>query len=133
IMVDVGAQNATYAVPIGYARKIAADIVKYGNGQHAWLGIKGVDFSGQTATDMGLAGAVRIQNVLTDSPAHIAGLQKGDIVVAVDSEPVTSMTELILELRRHPPGDSVDVSLLRGGSQLQKVVELQTRAVSNAT
>lgn len=133
IVVDLGTQNGTYAVPIGYARKIAADLITYGQAQHAWLGIKGITLNQTTATDLGLDGAVRVQNVLRDSPAYLSGISKGDLIVAIDGTPVTSMTELILILRSHPPGDAIVVTVQQEGHELDKEVELKIRAVEGST
>ncbi len=133
VLVDLGTRNGTYAVPISYARKVAADLITYGYAQHAWLGIKGVTLLDTTATDLGLDGAVRVQNVLLDSPAYAAGISKGDLIVAIDDAPIISMTELILTLRRHPPGDNIVITLQQDGHTLDKSVELKIRAVENTT
>ncbi len=133
IVVDLGTENGTYAVPIGYARKVAADLITYGQAQHAWLGIKGVTLNATTATDLGLDGAVRVQNVLLDSPAYSSGISKGDLIVAIDDAPIISMTELILTLRRHPPGDTIVVTIQQDGRKRDKTVELKIRAVDNTT
>jgi serine protease DegQ len=133
IVVDVGTTNATYAVPIAYARVIAHDLVRYGHKKHAWLGIKGVDLDGDAATDLDIDGAVRVSSIIDRSPANDARLRKGDVVVTLDGQPVLSMTELILELRNHPPDDDVIVGLMRDGKALQLEVILGTRPVGDTT
>ncbi len=129
IIVDVDTRNATYAVPIGYARKVAEDMIRYGEARHPWLGIRGVDLGDEGRRDNELDGAVRVTNVLAGSPAHGADLRKGDIITAIDHTPVLSMSELILELRKHPPGDSISVSLLRSEQAREVQLELAVRAV----
>ncbi len=129
IIVDVDTENATYAVPIGYARTIAEDMIRFGEARHPWLGIKGVDLDDQGQRDNELDGAVRITNVLASSPAHAVGIRKGDIITAVDGTPVLSMSELILELRRHPPGDDIVLSMLRSEQAREVGLELAVRSV----
>ena len=108
IVVDVGSEHATHAVPIAYARQIAEDFINYGHAKHSWLGIKGVDLEADVATDLAVDGGVRITGVIEGSPAHDAGLRKGDVITGFDGQTVLSMTELILELRRNPPGYEVE-------------------------
>lgn len=138
IIVDVGTDNATYAVPIGYARKIAEDILRYGEAKHAWLGIKGVDHTPEpsdsaawsSASD---AAAVRIASVIEGSPAARSSLQKGDLIVGIDGKEVVSMTELVLELRNHPPGDDIEIRFLRDDIAFRVTVELVVRQVGDTT
>ena len=133
IVVDVGGDNSTYAVPIGYARKIAADIVAGGAAQHTWLGIRGLNVDHSDDDYPGVDLAVRVQSVNVDSPADRADIVKGDLIVAIDGEPIATMTDLILELRRHPPSEEVEVTVIHRGETQLRVVELSTRMVENTT
>lgn len=133
LVVDVDTPNTTYAVPIGYARKVASELGNDGRARHSWLGIRGVDLDEATAASYGLSGGVRTQSVIADSPADQAGLTKGAVIVAVDGAQVTSMSELILELRLHPPGQIVELSVLIDGEKHKKAVELAMRTAENTT
>jgi S1-C subfamily serine protease len=133
IIVDVQTENATYAVPIGYARKIAADILRYGEAKHAWLGIRGIDLDIDMADDLGVDGAVRIATVIDGSPAHAADLRKGDVLIGIDGDPVLSMTELILELRNHPPGGNIEVRFMREHTTFRVNMDLDVRHVGDTT
>lgn len=133
IIIDMDTTNATYAVPIGYARKIADDLVRYGQAKHPWLGIKGVDLSDTHAAELGVDGAIRVTAVIEDSPAAEAGVRKGDVIVAIDDDDVLSMSELILELRNHPPGDDIIIEIRRDGVAAQKPTVLAVRHVGNST
>ena len=133
IIVDVHTENATYAVPIGYARKIAADILRYGEAKHAWLGIRGVDLDVDMADDLGLSGAVRIATVIDGSPAHAVDLRKGDVLIGIDGNPLLSMTELILELRNHPPDGNIEVRFIRDHTISKVKMDLDVRHVGDTT
>jgi S1-C subfamily serine protease len=98
-----------YAVPVDLARQVADDLVEHGRARHVWLGIEGADPEG------GQAGTgVVVDEVAPDGPAEEAGLHPTDVIVAVADEPVGSMADLVAELRRHEPGDEVEVEYLRG-------------------
>lgn len=133
IIVDVHTENATYAVPIGYARKIAADILRYGEAKHPWLGVRGIDVVGEMADDLGVDGAVRIATVIDGSPAHAADLRKGDVLIGIDGEQILSMTELILEMRNHPPGGNIELRFMRDYTTFLVNIDLEARHVGETT
>lgn len=130
IALDVESENATYAVPIGFARKIAEDLLLYGDARHPWIGIRGIDLSVATQLDLGLTGGVEITSVL-DGPAREAGLEPGDLLTALGDEPVDSMTDLIQMLRTKPPGETLDVEYLRDGARQTCDVTLALRPVDD--
>ncbi|MGI9624814.1 MAG: S1C family serine protease [Acidimicrobiales bacterium] len=133
IVVGTGAENATYAVPIGYARKIAADIIRYGQGMHSWLGIKGVTSATDDNPDTQVNVGVRITSVIETSPADRAQLHKGDVITSIDDVEIVSMTELILELRKHPPDSDVEVRFLREGAPFRVTLTIVGRQVGDTT
>jgi S1-C subfamily serine protease len=61
--------------------------------------------------------------VVKDSPAALAGMAAGDVVMAVDGAPVHSMSELMTRLYPDPPGMSVAVTFER--SQATETVDVQ--------
>ncbi len=133
IVVDMGSDHATHAVPIAYARRVAEDFIDYGVAKHSWLGIKGVDLDSNAAADLGVEGGVRVTSIIEESPADAAGLRKGDVITDFDGQPVLSMTELILELRRNPPGHQVEVRYLRGERAKAIQLTVATRYVDDTT
>jgi putative serine protease PepD len=62
--------------------------------------------------------------VTAGGPADQAGLKSGDVIVAVDGAPVTSADELIVAIRKHVPGQRLQLTYLRGGSRHTTVVVL---------
>jgi len=62
---------------------------------------------------------VRIMRTLSDSPAEAAGLQAGDLVIAVDGVPVLGIDDLLRVLDHERIGRSVPVVALRRGERLQ--------------
>ena len=64
---------------------------------------------------------------LADTPAEAAGLREGDIVVAVDGEPVESMTDLAGIIRDYDPDEEITLTVLRGDEELEIDLVLGTR------
>jgi S1-C subfamily serine protease len=95
-----------YAVPIEISRAAARSIDVHGRVVVPWLGLSGHD-------EPGTDGGAVVQSVADDSPAEAAGLAPGDLVVAIDGEPVTSMATLALGLRAYDAGAVVDLTYIR--------------------
>jgi putative serine protease PepD len=95
-----------FAVPIEIPRAAARSIDVHGRVVVPWLGLSGHDEPGENG------GAV-VQSVAAGSPADAAAMATGDIVVAIDGEPVTSMATLALALRAYDAGAMIDLTYLR--------------------
>jgi hypothetical protein len=77
----------------------------------AWLGISTDD-------------DVTVAAVTSNSPAAAAGLQAGDVIVAVDGQPVGSVKEVVRDIRTHKPGDTCILDVVREGKSVQVTATL---------
>ena len=108
-----------FAVPIDLARRVADDLVRYGSVRRAVLGVRIEDVDANDAEYFSLPAisGVLVQDFsMPDSPAEQAGLQRTDVIVAVDGEPVTQVNQLQTRILARRPGDTVQLDLIRGGS-----------------
>jgi S1-C subfamily serine protease len=113
-----------FAVPVKTIRRIVEQIIDNGHVTQVGIGVTLVDDA--LAARVGLRGVV-IDRVLEGSPAAEAGLigiQKagrrslpGDIITAVDGQPVGSYDDLYTALDERKPGDVVRFTLKRGGEE----------------
>ena len=109
-----------FAIPVNTAVRIADSLISTGKVGHPFLGIIGSTITADVATAKKLPvqeGAL-VEQVVKGSGSQKAGVQVGDIVTAVDGKPVRSMDDLILLVRRHAVGDTVALTVLRGGKAL---------------
>ncbi len=128
IVVDAGSSTATHAVPVAWARKIADDLMVWGEGRHPWLGITGIELDASERDRYDLAtGGIRVETVITGGPAALAGIERGDILTGLGSSDLTSMSDLILELRRHPVEASLSLAFVRAGTDQSASVTLGMR------
>lgn len=109
-----------FAVPIDRAYEIAEAIVAGESIEPAFLGVSGQD------TDIGQPGAL-ISQIFPDTAAADAGLRVGDLIVAIDGEPVTGIQELSAMIKERRPGDTVVIEIVRNGSESEVEVTLQSR------
>jgi serine protease Do len=118
-----------FAIPIATVQDIATQLVETGEVRAGFLGVSGQDVDPQVAELYGLSvteGAVLAQ-VVPGSPAEAAGLQRGDIVVAVDGREVTSMAELAGLVSRTRPGTTAELTVVREGAERTVEVTLGDR------
>jgi serine protease Do len=126
-----------YAIPSNMVKKIAGDIIKYGSAKRAYLGIM---FGSDQMSDedrrknnIPEGDGVYIMDVAKSSAAAEAGIQKGDFVTKINGTSVTSGTEIIEKIAAMRPGDKVNVSFLRNGSERTAAVTLKGDAGTYAS
>jgi S1-C subfamily serine protease len=115
-----GSQGVGFAVPIQRAYEVAGKLVAGQPIETAFLGVSIED------SQQGTAGAV-VTEIEPGTPAALAGLQTGDLVVSIDGEPVQSSLDLAAAVRSADPGDQVTLEVLREGQTVSVTVELGTR------
>jgi len=99
-----------FAIPIEQVRITADQILRTGEARYPVIGAQV-----QTGGDEG-EGA-RIDQVNPDTPAQEAGLRKDDVVTAVEGERVTDGIALIVAIRTHQPGETVEFTVERDGKE----------------
>jgi len=107
-----------FAIPINLARRVMDQIIAHGHVQRAALGVTVRNVSPNDAAYVGLPdvrGVVVEDFGSENSPARKAGLQPGDIIVAVDGKPVEYVGQLQQEIAFRRPGESVKVDVARKG------------------
>jgi S1-C subfamily serine protease len=120
-----GAAPSGLATPIAVAVQVAADLEATGRSLHGWLGV-----TGSTADEP--SGAL-VHDVAPESPAAQAGLKQGDVIVAVGGDDVSDMAALTSIVRRHEPGETVPIAIVRGGDTLQVDCQLSDGRTSART
>jgi S1-C subfamily serine protease len=115
--------GTAYVVPARTVQSVASQFVTAGDIRHGWLGVEGVTAS-DTQTSGAGQGAAVVRKVVDNSPAESAGLRTGDLVVALDNRQITTMTQLVLTVREHRPGDRVTVDVIRDNARVSVQVSL---------
>lgn len=120
-----------FAIPISIAGKVAADIKEYGAVQRAYLGVQVPNIENirrdnpERARELSLIRGVVVEEFSDRSAAKAAGLQKGDIITAIDNVTINNFAELQVQLNRYRPGDKVSVTVDRNGDKRNFNVELK--------
>jgi putative serine protease PepD len=106
-----------FAIPVEQVQVTADQILRTGEAQYPVIGAKVV-----TGGLPGGDGA-KLDSIVDGSPAEDAGLQKGDLVTAVDGVKVTDGISLIVAIRTHQPGQTIEFTIERDGDE--KTVEVK--------
>jgi S1-C subfamily serine protease len=134
------ADGIGYAIPSDRVAYVANQLIK--NGQvtstgQGFLGIQAQDVSAQVASAHGLSvqSGVLIGGFTNDtagqSPAQQAGLQTGDVIIAVKGQSISNSQDLASALLSQSPGSKVSVTVVRGTSQHTYTVTLGERPTSS--
>jgi len=109
------AQGIGFAIPINKAKRVVDDLVRYGEIHVPWLGLVIQDLDAKLAQYFRIPemeGAL-VSDVKRDSPAHIAGLQPGDVVTAIGKRRVTSRETYHAIISDFAAGDIIAVTVWR--------------------
>ncbi len=124
------AQNIGFALAIDQVKPLIDQLRKGGTVQpsQAYLGVQAQTVTPDLRQTYNLTptrGAV--VGAVSGDPARSAGIQVGDVIVAVDGTEISSADDLVATISNHKPGDRVTLTVVRGSQQLQVPVTLGTR------
>ena len=123
-----GSIGIGFAIPVNEAKSIATQLIDKGSAQHAFLGITLQD--GIASDGSSQRAGAEVMSVSSGTPAAKAGLKKGDVVIAVDDDPIDSSLSLVANIRERAVGDKVDLTVLRGESKITVTTTLVAKATS---
>lgn len=126
---STGAENIGFAIPADTVVSIADQLIATGKASHPYIGIQYVTVTSamQRQYRLSRASGVLITAVGNGTPAAQAGLQVGDIIVAIDGAPVEDEGDVVVTLRRKAVGDTLNVTIDRDGKELNLSVTLAER------
>ena len=106
-----------FAIPSATVSQVAPQLISSGKATHAYLGVQ-IDASASTA---------KIAKVQSGTAAANAGLKAGDVITSVDGHQIASGDDLSAAINSSKPGDKIQVTYQRGGSEHTTTVTLGTR------
>jgi serine protease Do len=125
-----GNVGIAFAIPASVAKGVVADLMKDGKVDRGWLGVQIQPVSRDIADSLGLADAAGalVIDPQADSPGLKAGIKKGDVITALDGDPVKDPRDLARRVAAIAPGQKIDVSIWRDGKSQNVQVEIGTLA-----
>lgn len=127
-----GSQGIGFAIPSELANQIMLEIIEYGAVVRGWLGIEVQPLTPALAKSFGLDKAigVLVAGINRNGPAHMAGLQPGDILLQVDDQPVLNGRQVMNQITQTKPGSTIAIDILRQG-ELKQIEALVAKRVAS--
>ena len=125
-----GSLGIGFAIPARICQQVLNSILKDGRVVRGWLGISLLPVEQVNILEPKGPGVV-VADVLKTGPAAKAGLKKGDKIVKVDDEVITSTSHLINFVALQPPNSTIQISLERDGKSLDVAVVVGERKEQN--
>jgi len=138
-----GYEGIGFAIPINRAKEVAAELITSGRVARPWLGITQISVSALSGyLDFGVNNGLLIVQVISGSPADRAGLKGGnrsiiigryklpiggDIITAIDDDPISAETDIDRVLNKKKVGDTVNLKIYRNGRLMEISVTLMER------
>ena len=123
-----------FAIPINLARTVMTQLIATGHVERAVIGVQIRAITPEDAEDAKLTdihGVVVNDYSGDDSPAKRAGIQAGDVIVAVDGQSIESVAQLQQRVGFKKPGETVQVSVVRSGG-VRKTIPVRLVAAPSA-
>lgn len=123
-------EGYSFAIPSNIVRKVVDDLLLYGETQRGYIGIYPAELTQELAEKEGLENieGVYVADVTEGGAAVMAGVQKGDVVTAINGKKVNTVTQLMESIRQYRPGDRVNVEVNRKGHHHQYELTLLNEA-----
>lgn len=129
---DGGSSGLGFAIPADVARVVMQRLIENGRVDRGWLGVSMGRLDPEIAYDLGIQGGVLVENVLEDSPAALAGLQKGDIIVSLGGRRTENVTRLGNAIMLSEPGQAADIAFYRDRTLRTTSAVMQDRGTAQA-
>ncbi len=127
--VNAHAQGIGFAIPINTAKDVLDQLINNGKVSRPWVGVYLQDLSKEMADYLGAPtsrGAL-VREIVSGSPASKSGIQKGDIILAIDGQMMKNSTALTNTISKMKTGQKIKITILREKKELTLTVTLEEK------
>lgn len=120
----------SFAIPVNLAKRIADDLIKYGEYRRAYLGVNVSTMDTHVAQELGIpfTQGVVIASLDPEGSAAQAGVMENDVITKANGKTVTTSSELMELIGRSTVGETLTLNLVRDGNSREIPVRLKTRS-----
>ena len=123
----------SFAIPVNIVKKIVNDLIQYGDVKRGFIGISYPSVDTENERLVKQAGlndgqGVYVLAVPTDGAAAQSGLKKGDVIIRVNGNPVSSGLEMSAQVASFKPGDKLPITYYRNNKEYNANITLKESA-----
>jgi len=111
-----GSIGLNFAIPIDFAQSVAQQLIQTGHATHPVIGVLTATVTDEMAQATALPRGALVEEILPGLGAARAGLRKGDVITTVGGTAVSGTDQLLVAVRAHKGGDTVQLGYSRNGS-----------------
>jgi len=118
-----------FAIPINLAKKVSSDLIESGIVTRAYIGIlpQEIDHDLRQSLSLPEVAGVLVAKVENDTPAHKAGMKKGDVIIKFNEKTIPNVAKFRIEVANSPIGKRIPVTIIRNKKEKVLNVELVPR------
>jgi serine protease Do len=126
-------QGYGFAIPVNMVKSVVSELIKSGKVTRGYIGVNIQTVDETMAKGLGLdkAKGVIVQGIVKGGAGEDAGIQVGDVILAVDGKEVNASNQLQAIIGARHPGDVVKLTMFRDGKTFEKEVTLRARTDEN--
>lgn len=124
--VNAAAQGIGFAIPINTAKDVLNDLIDHGKVARSWVGVSVADLNKEIvdALELTVDQGIVIMDVVPNSPAEKAGLQRYDVILEVNRQKIKDTEQFVELIRKHKIGQNVALLLARDGRTVLVTVRI---------
>jgi S1-C subfamily serine protease len=119
-----GSIGLSFSIPMSLARIVSEQLIETGYVRRGYLGVGVNPLPREAALELGLPAntqGVIVNYVGEDSPAKQIGLRQGDVITAINDQPVKDMSSLRLVVATTRPGEELALDVIRPGNKRERL------------
>jgi len=119
-----------FAIPVNLAKQVMESIISNGGVTRGWIGVEPQNLSRELIDSLGLPAktqGVLISGILEGGPADRAGVKPGDVLTAVNDQPIRDVRELLGKVSEIKPGAEATLTALRKNKEIELKVQVGKR------
>ncbi|MBL4794084.1 MAG: trypsin-like peptidase domain-containing protein [Pseudomonadales bacterium] len=124
-----GSQGIGFAIPSRIAKEVMLQIIQHGQVVRGWLGIVPKLLDANIAATYGLPNVrgIVIADLFKNGPAHLGGLQPGDIITHINDQAIINERESMNFISSMAPGETVKIAIIRDGQAGELKIDIGER------
>lgn len=131
--INAQAQGIGFAIPTSTVKEVLDELIEHGKVKRPWLGVQIQPVTPDIAKILGYQGTegAVVRGVVSQGPAHKAGIREGDIITSLDGKKIKNPEELIKTIQEKKVGSKVEAEVFREGKTIKVTIQTMERPAEN--